>query len=140
MPGMSVRLESEPRENGVVIVRIHPSPPKPGDFEIDLLSSEQVDGDIRRILEATGATRVVIDVKHVTYMHSRAFWTLVAIAEELLPREGCLFLIHAAPYVARLVELTSAADSVEVHPDEARALARIQAMSAPPPAEQPAGA
>lgn len=137
---MSVRLESEPREEGVVVVRIHPSPPKPGDFEIDLLASEHVDLEMRRILETTRATRVILDVKHVTYMHSRAFWTLVALAEELQPRDGCILLIHVSPYVSRLVELTSAADSLEVHADEAAALARIQKLAAPPPADQPASA
>jgi len=109
---MPIRIQSE-REDDVAIVRILPDSPRAGGFEVDLLAAEDVEAALRKVLE-DGIHKILLDAANVTYMHSRAFWSIVGAAETSLENGGRLVLFNASSYLERLVSLTSASESMEV--------------------------
>ena len=107
-------------ENDAAILTLEPDP-SVRTFEVDLLSSEDVETALKAALGG-GRAKLVVDLAQVAYMHSRAFWAIVRAAEDCNQRGGALVVVRLSPYLARLVELTSAAEALTARPDVAGAL------------------
>lgn len=117
---MSIQISRREEPGGTTVLTLAPDP-SGRTFEIDLLASEDVASALKAAV-ADGKNKLVVDLANVSYMHSRAFWAIVHAAEDCNKRGGGLVVVHVSSYLARLVELTSAADALEARPEVADAL------------------
>lgn len=117
---MAIRIDRRDEADGIAVLTLGSEPPAAA-FEVDLLASEDVEVALKGAV-ADGKSKMVVDVAQVGYMHSRAFWAIVRAAEECARRGGALVLVRLSPYLARLVELTSAAEAVHARPGVAEGL------------------
>src|SRR4051794_26671755 len=125
---MSIQITRRDENDGTALLTLAPDP-SGRTFEVDLLASEDVETALKAAV-AEGKARIVVDLAEVGYMHSRAFWSIVRAAEECNRRGGGLVVARMSPYLARLVELTSAAEAVHARPDVAAALALLRGKEA----------
>ena len=125
---MAIQISRRDEQDGTALLTLAPDP-SGRTFELDLLSSEDVETALKTVV-ADGKSRVVVDLAEVGYIHSRAFWAIVRAAEECNRRGGGLVLVRLSSYVARLVELTSAAEAVHARPDVPAALALLSGNEA----------
>jgi anti-anti-sigma factor len=107
---MSIRIECQ--DDGEVLIMTVSCFPASEDFEVDLLSSADIESRLQKEFDR-GCRKFLIDLKHVTYMHSRAFWAIVRTGESVLPDGGRVILVNLSPYLQQLMDLTSAAEVVE---------------------------
>lgn len=112
---MAIRIGRRDETDGIAVLTLGAEPPAAA-FEVDLLASEDVESALKGAV-ADGKSKMVVDLAQVTYMHSRAFWAIVRAAEECARRGGALVLVRLSPYLLRLIELTSAAESVQSRGD-----------------------
>lgn len=107
---MSIQISRRDEDDGAAVLTLAPDPSGRA-FEVDLLSSEDVETALKTVV-AAGKSKLVVDLANVAYMHSRAFWAIVRAAEDCNARGGGLVVVRLSPYLARLVELTSAAEAL----------------------------
>lgn len=107
---MSIQISRRDENDGAAVLTLEPDPSGRA-FEVDLLASEDVETALKAVV-AAGKSKLVVDLANVAYMHSRAFWAIVRAAEDCNARGGGLVVVHLSPYLARLVELTSAAEAL----------------------------
>jgi anti-anti-sigma factor len=112
---MAIQISRRDETDGTAVVTLAPDP-SGRTFEVDLLASEDVETALKAAVQE-GKSRIVVDLAAVGYMHSRAFWAIVRAAEECNRRGGGLVVARCSPYIARLVELTSAAEAVHARAD-----------------------
>lgn len=117
---MAIQISRRDESDGASVLTLAPDPSGRA-FEVDLLSSEDVETALKGVI-SDGKAKVVVDLANVTYMHSRAFWAIVRTAEDCNARGGGLVVVHLSPYLARLVELTSAAEALTARPEVPEAL------------------
>lgn len=117
---MSIQISRREESDGTAVLTLAPDPSGRA-FEVDLLASEDVESALKTAV-AEGKSRIVMDLASVAYMHSRAFWAIVRAGEECNRRGGGLVVVHLSPYLARLLELTSAAEALHARPEVAEAL------------------
>jgi anti-anti-sigma factor len=109
---MGLQVDRTEAEDGTIILTLAPRGEDRA-FEVDLLDSAAVEAALAAEARA-GHTRMVVDLGQAGYMHSRAFWAIVRAAERCLEAGGRLIVARASPYLRRLIDLTSAAESVHV--------------------------
>lgn len=107
---MSIQISRRDENDGAAVLTLAPDPSGRA-FEVDLLASEDVETALKAVV-AAGKSKLVVDLANVAYMHSRAFWAIVRAAEDCNARGGGLVVVRLSPYLARLVELTSAAEAL----------------------------
>jgi anti-anti-sigma factor len=78
--------------------------------------------EVRRIVD-DGARKLVIDLEAVTYIDSAAIGCLMDIHRLLKDRDGALKLSGLQPRVQTLLSMTGVRKIVDVHREEAEALA-----------------
>lgn len=95
-------------------------------------AAQQLREEMQLALEKTGVNRVVIDLQHVRYMSSVAFWPLLSLRRQLFKAGGRLLIcgltgdIETLFQTTRLISSGGAVDApFEVAPDAAAALARL---------------
>lgn len=121
---MAIRVDRREETDGIAVLTLGAEPAAAA-FEVDLLASEDVESALKGAV-ADGKSKMVVDLANVAYMHSRAFWSIVRAAEECARRGGALVLVRLSPYLARLVELTSAAESIQSRGDVVEGLALLR--------------
>lgn len=125
---MSIQISRREEPDGTAVLTL--APDLAGSvFEVDLLASEDVETALKAAI-SEGKSKLVVDLANATYMHSRAFWAIVHAAEECNTRGGGLVVVHLSPYLARLVELTSAAEALQSRPEVAGALKLLRGEEA----------
>jgi anti-anti-sigma factor len=124
---MAIRIECQ--DDGEVLIMSVISHPAAEDFEVDLLVSGEIETRLQKELER-GCRKFLIDLKHVAYMHSRAFWAIVRTGESVLPQGGRVILVNLSPYLQQLMDLTSAAEVVESRQSLADGRIAFQSMDA----------
>ena len=77
---------------------------------------------VRQVVEG-GADRLLIDLAEVSFVDSASIGCLVDIHWLLRERGGLLKLCRAQTRVATMLSMTGVPRAVEMHPDEAEALA-----------------
>lgn len=78
--------------------------------------------EVRQLVEA-GAAALVVDLQAVTYIDSASIGCLMDIHRLLADRGGSLRLCGLQPRVATMLSMTGVHKIVDIHPDEAAALA-----------------
>lgn len=114
-PVMAIKIERVEIPDGIVALTIAPIPPESAAFEIDLLDSEGVEVALKTELDQ-GSKKLLIDLNRINYIHSRAFWAIVRAAEQTVTQGGATVVVSPSAYLARLVELTSAAEALRLFP------------------------
>ncbi len=79
-------------------------------------------GEVRQLVEG-GAKKVVIDLSPVTYIDSAAIGCLMDVYRLLNDRGGALRLAGLQPRVETMISMTGVHKIIELHRDEAAALA-----------------
>ena len=128
---MAIRVSAKESSDGGVTIVLAPVKPAKPPIEVDFLASKAVEDRLEAEL-AKGRTRYYIDLKAVSYLHSRAFWSIVKAGEQAARAGGSVVLLNASAYVKELVELTSAADVLQLGTAPAEA-AQAQPQSQPAP-------
>ena len=77
---------------------------------------------VRQVIES-GAQKVVIDLAPVTYIDSASIGCLMDIHRLLQEKSGAVKLAGLQPRVETMISMTGVHKIIEVHPDEASALA-----------------
>jgi anti-anti-sigma factor len=131
---MAIRVIANESSDGGITIVLAPVKPARPPIEVDFLASKAVEDRLEAEL-AKGRTRYVIDLRAVSYLHSRAFWSIVKTGEQAARAGGGVVLLDPSPYVRDLVELTSAADVLQV-----RSAPVAAPVAAPVPAAPPAPA
>ena len=85
---------------------------------------QQTGGTLREALEPPegAAPRVVIDLRHVTFMDSSGINILIAVHTALAEAGGWLRLAGATPPVLRVIQLVGIDGFIECHPTVQQAL------------------
>ncbi|MEV8541036.1 STAS domain-containing protein [Streptomyces sp. NPDC051572] len=85
---------------------------------------QETGGSLRKALELPedAAPRVVIDLRHVTFMDSSGINILIAVQTALAEAGGRLRLAGAAPPVLRIIQLVGIDGFIECHPTVQQAL------------------
>jgi anti-anti-sigma factor len=121
---MAIKVGRREEADGIAVLTLGAEPATAA-FEVDLLASEDVESALKGAV-ADGKAKIVVDLAGVAYMHSRAFWAIVRAAEECVRRGGGLVLVGLSPYLTRLVELTSAAESIQARGDVVEAVVLLR--------------
>ncbi|HZY84153.1 MAG TPA: STAS domain-containing protein [Gemmataceae bacterium] len=92
--------------------------------------------EIQEALARTGATAVVVDLQHTRFLSSAAFWPLLNLRRQLLPKGGRLMICGLSGAVedvfctTRMVSTGGAVDApFQMAPDRAAAVARLSAAA-----------
>jgi anti-anti-sigma factor len=95
-------------------------------------SAQQLREEMQLALEKTGINRVVVDLQHVRYLSSVAFWPLLNLRRQLLTVNGRLIIcgltgdIEILFLTTKMISSGGAVDApFEVAPDSAAAIERI---------------
>ncbi|MFD4555599.1 STAS domain-containing protein [Streptomyces sp. NPDC058469] len=85
---------------------------------------QETGGSLREVLELPEdvAPRVVIDLRHVTFMDSSGINILIAVHTRLAEAGGWLRLAGAAPPVLRVIQLVGIDGFIDCHPSVQQAL------------------
>lgn len=121
---MAIHINRREESDGIAVLTLSSDATTPT-FEVDLLAAEDVEVALKTAV-GEEKNRMLVDLNQVAYMHSRAFWAIVRAAEECARRGGALVVVGLSPYLARLIELTSAAEAVYSKPDVAQGLALLR--------------
>jgi anti-anti-sigma factor len=114
-----VVIQRDTLPGDVVCLRVvlPPDAPEPvtdgPSIDLDLLDSVVLEKAITEV-EALPNPYLVLDLTGVLHLHSRGLWAIVEAARRRRERGGATALAGLSAPLARVVELTSAADSVLV--------------------------
>lgn len=89
-------IELQPRRETIVVA---------ARGEVDVVSAEQLRRQLREVLE-TGFRRIVLDLRHVSFMDSTGLHTVLDAAGASRRRDVDFALIHGPAAVRRLFEVT----------------------------------
>ena len=95
--------------------------------EIDAFTAPSLRGDLRHLVEETGALVVVVDLEGVTFLDSSALGALVGVFRRLRERNGQLRIVQPRTAAARIFELTGLDAVLDLYPDRAAALSAASA-------------
>jgi anti-sigma B factor antagonist len=95
--------------------------------EIDAFTAPSLRGDLRRLVEETGALIVVVDLEAVTFLDSSGLGALVGVFRRLRERGGHLRIVPPRTAASRIFELTGLDAVLELYPDREAALSATSA-------------
>jgi anti-anti-sigma factor len=90
-------------------------------------AAREFGAEVESFLERDDARRLLIDLYRTEYLGSTAFATLITLARKLAADGGALKLCGLHPDVLVGANIIGLGRIVEVHPDEASALAAFRA-------------
>lgn len=123
---MSILIQRHEHPGGVVRLSIRPKrePGEPFDVEpVDALGLERA---VQTEL-AAGHMRLLFDIEQVQHVYSSALWAMVGAGVTARAAGGHAVVVSRSPYLARVLEVSSGGDSIELEPDLARGLATCAA-------------
>ncbi len=95
-------------------------------------AAQQLRDEMQRAVEQAGVNRVVVDLQHVRYLSSMAFWPLLSLRKQLRFAEGRMIICGLSGDVedvfttTKMISTGGAVDApFEVAPDAAAALERM---------------
>jgi anti-anti-sigma factor len=95
-------------------------------------AAQQLGDEMQRALESAGVNRVVVDLQHVRYLSSVAFWPLLSLRRQLLNAGGRMIICGLSEdledlfMTTKMISTGGAVDApFEVAPDAAAALAKM---------------
>jgi len=95
-------------------------------------AAQQLGDEMQRALERAGVNRVVVDLQHVRYLSSVAFWPLLSLRRHLLNAGGRMIIcglsgdIEDLFMTTKMISTGGAVDApFEVAPDDAAAIAKM---------------
>jgi anti-anti-sigma factor len=96
-------------------------------------TAQQLREEMQLALEQSGTNRVVVDLQHVRYLSSVAFWPLLSLRRQLIDAGGHLIIcsltgdIEILFLTTRMISTGGAVDApFEVAPDAAAAVERMK--------------
>jgi anti-anti-sigma factor len=96
-------------------------------------TAQQLREEMQKALEKSGVNRVVVDLQHVRYMSSVAFWPLLSLRRHLFTAGGRLIIcgltgdIEVLFLTTKMISSGGAVDApFEVAPDAAAAIDRMK--------------
>lgn len=114
-------------DQGVLVLTIAPSRIQGEE------TAQQLGEEMQFALEKTGINRVVVDLQHVRYLSSVAFWPLLSLRRQLIDAGGHLMIcglsgdIEVLFLTTRMISSGGAADApFEVAADAAAAVGKIK--------------
>lgn len=97
-------------------------------------TAQQLRDEMQAALEKAGVNRVVVDLQHVRYLSSVAFWPLLSLRRQMLDLGGRMIIcglngdIEDIFTTTKMISAGGAVDApFEVAPDAATAIKRINA-------------
>ena len=95
--------------------------------EIDAFTAPSLRLDLRRLIEETGASTIVVDLTTVTFLDSSALGALVGALRRLRERDGSLLVVVPRSPAARIFEHTGLDAVLDLYPDREAALSATSA-------------
>jgi anti-sigma B factor antagonist len=90
--------------------------------EIDAFNAPSLRVDLRRLVEETGASTIVVDLAAVTFLDSSALGALVGLLRRVRERNGRLRIVLPEAHAARIFELTGLDEVLDLYPGREAAL------------------
>ena len=91
--------------------------------ELDAYTAPDLRTEVHQLIEAGGATTLVVDLAAVTFLDSSALGVLVGALRRLRERDGELHLVQPRPTVRRIFEITAPDAVFSLHATRDDALA-----------------
>ncbi len=92
---------------------------------LDMHSFPQLESHLKSLFEQ-GHHRLVLDCRELEYIGSAGLGALIGFAKDARERRGDLKLLNVPPHIYRIIELLGFTKVLQVHHEEAKALASFQ--------------